>query len=147
MFNKIFLDANILVDFIDNERGGHKIAKKLVINSLEKKAKLFTSCDIVTTVYYLSAKKNKRLALKQIVNINRFCTIIEFSNKEVKQACELMIQEAKFIDLEDTLQYVLAQKAKCEAIVSNDKNFFSPKIELFTSEHFCQKQGISHENR
>jgi hypothetical protein len=142
MFNKIFLDANILVDFIDNARDGHKVAKKLVINTLEKNMKLFTSCDIVTTVYYLSAKKDKKLALNQIININRFCTIIEFSNKEVNQACELMMQETKFTDLEDTLQYVLAQKAKCEAIISNDKNFFSPKIELFTSEQFCQKQGI-----
>lgn len=56
MFNKIFLDANILVDFIDDTRANHLIAKELVIDSLEKKIKLFTSCDIVTTVYYLSAK-------------------------------------------------------------------------------------------
>jgi predicted nucleic acid-binding protein len=53
-----------------------------------------------------------------------------------------MTQESKFADLEDTLQYALAQKAGCEAIISNDKNFFSPKIELFTSEQFCQKQRI-----
>jgi len=140
--NKIFLDANILVDHTSATRKGNIHATALLSHCLLQNIQIYTTCDIITTIYYITAKGNKKNALKQIQNINRFCTIIEFSNKEIKQACKLMVQEAKFTDLEDTLQYVLAQKAKCEAIISNDKSFFSPKIELFTSEQFCQKQGI-----
>lgn len=143
MFERIFLDANILVDFIDAKRAGHQWSKAIVIDCLDKNIKLFTSCDIVTTVYYLGAKIDKIKVLEQIFKINQFCHIIEFSNKEVEMACDLMLRDEKFCDLEDTLQYILAQKEQCEAIVSNDKNFFSPKIELFTSEKFCQKEEIA----
>lgn len=143
MFNKIFLDANILVDFVDDTRNGHTFAKSIVIGYLGRQAELFTSCDIITTVYYLSAKKEKKKALEQIENINCFCTIIEFSNKEIENACSLMSKNSSFYDLEDTLQYVLAKKAKCEVIISNDKDFFSPDLEFFSSKEFCEKYGAT----
>lgn len=141
--NRIFLDANILVDYVSTAREGNGYATALLSYCLSKNIQLYTSCDIMMTIYYITAKGNKKFALEQIANINRFCHIIEFSNKEVEMACNLMLKDEKFCDLEDTLQYILAQKEQCEAIVSNDKNFFSPKIELFTSEKFCQKEEIT----
>lgn len=143
MFEKIFLDANILVDFVDDTRKEYAFAKTIIIGYLSRQAELFTSCDIITTVYYLSAKKEKKKALEQIGNINRFCTIIEFSNKEVANACALMSQNSSFCDLEDTLQYFLAKKAGCEVIISNDKDFFSPDLKLLNSKEFCEKYGAT----
>lgn len=139
MFKRIFLDANILVDSIDNQRPMHHRSTALIRFCLKKDIHVFTSCDIVTTVYYLSAKIDKKQALNEITKINRFCKIIDFSNTEIEQTCDLMAQNSNFKDLEDTIQYILAKKASCDCIISNDKHFFSPDISLLGSDEFCQK--------
>lgn len=142
--NKIFLDANILVDYTSVAREGNGYATALLSYCLFKNIQLYTSCDIITTIYYITAKGNKKFALEQIENINRFCTIVEFANKEVADACELMSQNSAFCDLEDTLQYVLAKKAGCEVIISNDRDFFSPNVQLLSAREFCEKYLDNH---
>ncbi|MDD2828625.1 MAG: PIN domain-containing protein [Sulfuricurvum sp.] len=142
MFKRLFLDANILVDFVDDTRISHIQSKKIIIDSLQRNVHLFTSCDIVTTVYYLSAKKDKKQALNEITKINRFCKIIDFSNNEVEETCALMAQNSYFKDLEDTIQYILAKKALCDCIISNDQRFYSPDILLLSSEQFCERLGL-----
>ena len=142
MFKRLFLDANILIDSIDNQRPMHHRSTALIRFCLEKEIPVFTSCDIVTTVYYLSAKKDKKQALNEITKINRFCKIIDFSNTEVEQTCDLMAQNSDFKDLEDTIQYILAKKALCDCIVSNDKNFLSPDILLLNSEEFFERFAL-----
>jgi len=138
MYRKIFLDANILVDFIDVQRAGHQWSEKIVIGCLKNKISLYTSCDIVTTVYYLSAKVDKKRALNEISKINQFCNIIDFTNKEVELTCSLMENNEMFKDLEDTIQYVLAKKVGCDLIISNDKNFVSEDIALMSAQVFCE---------
>lgn len=142
MYLKVFLDANILLDIHDDTRPFHQASLK-AISQLAEKADvvLFTSCDIVTTLYYVLSKKDKALALNTIMDISELCDVVEFSNKEVLESCHLMQQVSdKFSDLEDTIQYVLAKKAECDLILSNDKRFISPDIELLSSEVFILKK-------
>lgn len=143
MFKRIFLDANVLVDSIDDQRPLHRKSTAIIRFCLKQEIPLFTSCDIVTTVYYLSAKTDKKRALDEIAKINRFCKIIDFSNSEVEQTCDLMTKNSTFTDLKDTIQYILAKKALCDCIVSNDKQFYSPDITLLNSTAFCEKIGLS----
>jgi predicted nucleic acid-binding protein len=143
MFKRIFLDANVLVDSIDDQRPLHRKSTAIIRFCLKQEIPLFTSCDIVTTVYYLSAKTDKKRALDEIAKINRFCKIIDFSNTEVAQTCELMATDTTFTDFEDTIQYILAKKVSCDCIVSNDKQFYSPDITLLNSMAFCEKIGLS----
>ena len=42
----------------------------------------------------------------------------------------------KFKDLEDTLQYLLAREMECDLILTNDKDFYSPDIEIKSSIEF-----------
>ena len=138
---KLFLDANVLVDYMDAKRNGNSNATALIAYCLKNGIFLCTSCDIVTTLYYVNSKNDKKEALNSIMTINKFVKIIEFANQEVASACELMSQGGGFTDLEDTIQYVLAKKEKCELIISNDKRFFSPDIELVGSLEFCDRYG------
>lgn len=52
---KLFLDANILIDIADDARptshDSAKLFSYLMQNS--KHFELYTSCDLITTVYYL----------------------------------------------------------------------------------------------
>ena len=143
--NKVFLDANILLDLSSKERKFSDYSIKTVKYLLSKGVNLYTSSDIITTVYYVLVKhtKDKKLSLEAIKEINNYVTLIEFSNREVKEAIELMEKDKNFKDLEDTLQYVLAKKEGCQLISSNDENFYSPDIEVLNTREFCKRWNFS----
>ena len=65
---KVFLDANIIVDLYDNTRRFHNYSVKSYSYLLNNKIKLFTSCDLITTIYYLNSKHNKKQALLNILS-------------------------------------------------------------------------------
>ncbi len=138
-YKRVFLDANIILDIYDATRPFYKESSEAISILLQNGSELFTSCDIITTLYYLLAKKDKLEALDSILDINELCTIIEFGNKEIEQSCKLMKQNKIFIDLEDTIQYIMAKKASCDLILSNDKGFVSEDILLMSSKEFIKK--------
>ena len=133
---RVFLDANILIDVTDSTRKTSKISAefiKIMFDNMDT-YKLYTSCDLITTIYYVSRKELDRIeALQQIKTISKFITIIEFGNKEVDEAIELMERNDKYKDLEDTIQYVMARKEKCDYIITNDKNFASGDVPVLSS--------------
>ena len=139
MSKNIFIDANIILDVFDKDRLGYNSSLSFYTYVVKNKYNLFTSCDIITTLYYVDSKKYKNKTLNKILDINKTLKVVEFSNKEVEQTCTLMIEDKDYIDLEDTIQYVLAKKLKCDLIISNDKRFVSKDINLLTSEEFCKK--------
>lgn len=138
----IFIDANIFIDIFNLERETNKESSAFYKYVIQNRYKLFTSCDLITTIYYIDSKKNKEQALLNIQNINKTLKVIEFSNKEVKETCTLMLEDTDYKDLEDTIQYIMAKKHECNLIISNDKNFISKDIKLLSSKEFCKQQGI-----
>ncbi len=142
MYKKIFIDANIILDIFDSSRTAHQKSLNTYQHILSHQIELFTSCDIITTLYYIEAKKDRKEALLKIQNINKTIKVIEFSNNEVASTCTLMIKDSDYNDLEDTIQYILAKKHECDLIISNDKKFTSKEIELLSSELFCERVGI-----
>lgn len=140
MYKSVFLDANIFIDANDNSRTTYEQSFEIVPFLLSKNIKIYTSCDLITTIYYILSKKDKLKALSSIEQINKFCKVIEFSNKEIEKTCLLMRENANYTDFEDTLQYVLAKKQNCELIISNDKNFYSDDLTLMSSENFYEEK-------
>ena len=51
----LFLDANILIDIVDSNRPNSDESAKLFNHLIQNQNnyKLFTSCDLMTTVYYI----------------------------------------------------------------------------------------------
>ena len=138
-YKRVFLDANIILDIYDATRPFYKESTKSISILLQQEAELFTSCDIITTLYYLLAKKGKLEALDSILDVNELCTVIEFGNKEINESCKLMKQNSNFTDLEDTIQYTMAKKASCDLILSNDRGFASEDILLMSSREFVER--------
>lgn len=137
----IFIDANIFIDIFNLNRKNHTYSIEFYRYAIQNRYKLFTSCDLISTIYYIDSKNDKKQALLNIQNINQTLTIIEFSNKEIEETCNLMLKDKSYKDLEDTIQYIMAKKQKCDMIISNDINFASKDIKLLTSGEFC-KQNI-----
>jgi predicted nucleic acid-binding protein len=144
MYKKVFLDANVLIDAYDMTRPLSAFSKQALTTLLGyEEVELYTSCDIITTIYYLRVKQDREKALDDIIQINSFCKIIEFGNLEVIKSCKLIKENRKFKDLEDTLQFVMAQKVGADLILSNDQAFVSEAIELMSTKALCEKYKLS----
>ena len=135
---KVFLDANILIDIFDNSRPSHNDSSKLFTYLLDNISdyELFTSCDLLTTIYYvLNRKLDNDIILDKIEILNNLISVIEFGNQDIKEAIKLMRDDKNFKDLEDTIQFITAKKENCDYIISNDKGFYSDKIKLISSKN------------
>jgi len=134
---KVFLDANILIDIVDSSRPHSLKSSELFTCLVEKmeEYELYTSCDLMTTVYYILTKQIKKdEVLQQLKVLNQIITVVEFANSEIDEAIYLMEKNKKFKDLEDTIQFIMARKSFCDYIVTNDKNFFSHELVLLSSQ-------------
>ena len=140
MQNKnIFIDANIFIDLNDSSRIYSKDCLSILNFLVQNNYKIYTSCDLMTTIYYILSKIDKLKALDDVEQINKICKVIEFSNDEVSKTCKLMKENPKYKDFEDTIQYVLAKKEKCSVILSNDKSFYSDDIQVYTSTQYIKE--------
>ncbi len=136
---KIFVDANVIIDMLDKSRKQYISANKVITYCVTKNIELYTSCDLITTVYYVLSKKDKKRALNNIKYTSDIFELIPFSNDKLDEAVYIMETNPEFKDLEDTLQYVLAKKEKCDLILTNNKEFYSPDIKIYTTNDFLKK--------
>ena len=140
IIKKVFFDANIFNDIFDVKRSTHVYSNEAYLGSLRKGIVIYTSCDIATNVYYITAKYTTRAdALNAIEYLKTTVEIISFGEEELTQTITLMRKDADYKDLEDTIQYIMAVKEKCDLIVTNDKRFVSKKIPSLTSKVFIEK--------
>ncbi|GAB6071751.1 type II toxin-antitoxin system VapC family toxin [Venenivibrio stagnispumantis] len=136
---KVFIDANVILDLFLDNRPYSEYSKEAFFYLQKNNVKLLTSCDLITTVYYVLRKYDKEKALENLSYALELLYLIPFSNDETKKAIELMQKDKNFKDLEDTLQYVLARENKCDLILSNDDNFYSPDIKKIHTKDFAEK--------
>ena len=104
----------------------------------DESVQLYTSCDIITTLYYVLSKHDKEKALDIIIGVNEWCDVIEFGNREIRECCILMKNDIKYKDLEDTIQYIMAKKVSADLILTNDRSFVSEDIKMLTSKDFLR---------
>ena len=136
---KVFIDANIFIDIFNADKPLHKYSLETYKYLIKNECLICTSCDLITTVYYIDSKRDKNQALLNVQNLIKTLNVIDFSNKEIEEACKLMLKDKNYQDLEDTLQYILAKKQNCDLIISNDEKFVSNNIRLMTSKEFYIK--------
>ena len=139
---KVFVDANIIIDMFDKSRKRHMEANNIMNYCVDKGIELYTSCDLISTVYYILSKKDKKKALEDIDAASNIFELIPFSNNELQEAIYLMKEDTNFKDLEDTLQYVLAKEEECDLILTNDKNFYSPDIKTTSTSEFLNSVSL-----
>ena len=124
----------------DNKRKTHDISKQAFANAVQQKLNIYTSCDVATNIYYITAKyTHKENALNAIDVIKELVEIIPFGAEELSETIGLMRSDSAYKDLEDTVQYILALQTGCDVIVSNDRNFISKEIPCMDSETFVKK--------
>ncbi len=134
---KIFFDANIFNDIFDDKRATYKESKEALMYALQNNIEVYTSCDIATNIYYITAKYTTKIkALDALEILKNTVEIIPFAKEELTLAIELMRKDFDYKDMEDTIQYILAQKTDCDLILTNDKGFVSKEIDCMNAVNF-----------
>lgn len=116
MASKIFLDANVLLDFT-LKRKAYPDAKKLIELILEEKIKGFITPAIIHIVgYWLTkaygAKKAKELLLSILVDIQSL---------DIPHEIVINALLSKINNIENSLQYYTALHYKLDYFISEDK--------------------------
>ena len=133
MENKsIFLDTNIIIDFLDNKRAQHKFALKLIEKLIVEDYEIFISEDMLSTIYYLV--KDKERVLNFFKDISSEWNIVPFGDDVIAKAIELSLESKK--DFEDILQCLVAKKYNAIFIVTNDKKFTNCGVNIVDYEYF-----------
>jgi len=132
----VFLDANIIIDWLVSKSSNHEICKKTVDISLNKSRNTFVSpTTIAITSYFLYKHYKSETKAKKIAQeiYEPFCITTE--NQEiVKEALN-----SKFTDLEDAIQYHSAFYSKLDVIITqNQHDFTHSKIAVISPQEFCE---------
>lgn len=143
---KVYIDANIMMDFLDNKReytkNGSKIdnfknlhikAINLFQNLTNNNIILLISEDVMTNIAY--NLRNKKDLIDNFVdfigNVDRLSNfdIVYFGKNVISNFVAYYKQNNGNIDFEDALQYFCALENGCERIYTNDKSSF-PRLDI-----------------
>ncbi len=123
--NKIFFDANILLDILIPNRPNHTKAVEVYGKVCEKYDTLASSENILTTIEYIASKNGTDCevvwrffdSLQQNFELYTFSDILDESLKIYHHACK----NRQKIDFEDLLQLESAMKNECKVFLTEDK--------------------------
>jgi predicted nucleic acid-binding protein len=116
MASKIFLDANILLDFILKRDNHYQDAKQIIEFVIDNQAQAFiTSSVLHITGYWVTkaygSKKTKEILLTLLVDIKVI---------DIPHEVALTALHSKIDDIEDALQYYTAIHHKLNYFISRD---------------------------
>ncbi|MCR5456098.1 MAG: PIN domain-containing protein [Bacteroidales bacterium] len=130
---KIFLDTNILIDYIDN-RAGADDAEQIFACGFSGEALLYASSLTFANMAYIikgRTQEEKYNALRQMAAV---VDILPLGKAEVLSSIAQPVP-----DFEDMLQYQCAKCAGCDYIVTNDRRHYDfSKIPHFSSAYFVE---------
>ncbi len=132
---KVFLDTNIVVDFLGERDNFYEPTAKILTLADKKKIKIFTSPVSISTVFYLLAKyENSKIALEKIRKFKLLCSISVMDDEVVGKA-----MNSDFKDFEDAMQYYSAVATNCDLIITrNEKDFKNALIPVMNAESYLQ---------
>jgi len=142
MATKIFLDTNIILDLLDQERpfsGESEVLFRLIDDG---SFQAYFSESVITTTDYILTKKfanTKRIDI--LTDLLKMVTVIECSNSIVKSA--LLKNEN---DLEEAILYELALTEKLDYFITNDKQALkklsTKKLPIVTTKDFLAIMNV-----
>lgn len=132
---KIFLDTNIVLDFLGERENFYEPAAKVLTLADQKIITVFTSPTCVSNAYYILAKyENSKSALEKIRKFKVLCNISVMNDEVVERAIN-----SDFKDFEEGMQYYSAIAENCDIIITrNEKDFKSSMIPVMNAESFLQ---------
>ncbi|MBS1550240.1 MAG: PIN domain-containing protein [Bacteroidetes bacterium] len=131
----IFLDTNIVVDFLGERENFYEASAKVLTLADQKKIKIFTTSNTISTTYYIISKyENSRIAIEKIRKFKLLCSISITDDEVIEKAIN-----SNFKDFEDAIQYFSAVATDCDLIITrNEKDFKNALIPVMNAESYLQ---------
>lgn len=137
MASKVFLDANILLDFT-LKRDDYEQARAVMTLAVNGSIQAFISSSIVHIVGYWLAKVYGHAKAKTIlITLLSDVTVIDLPHEIVLNALH-----SKVTDMEDALQYYTAVHHKLDYFISRDKQLHKqgiPVLPICTPQEFLSE--------
>lgn len=132
---KLFLDTNIMFDFLGERDPYYISAAKIATLADKRKLKIVVSAMSYTTTSYFLTKYDGLEKMKN--KLRKF--------KVISEICELdalIIEKglnSDFSDFEDSIQYYSALRTECDIIITrNEKDFKKSQIPVMTPDEFLK---------
>ncbi|SDW41159.1 Predicted nucleic acid-binding protein, contains PIN domain [Hydrobacter penzbergensis] len=134
---KVFLDANILLDFTLN-RDNSEQARRVVALAVEGGIQAFITPSVVHILgHYLSKEYGNTKAKELLLGLLADITVIDLPHEIAVNALH-----SKITDIEDALQYYTAIHHKLDYFISRDKQLKKqgvPALAVYTPEEFLKE--------
>src|SRR5450432_2033314 len=130
--NHIFLDTNIVIDFLADRKPFSLFAAKLFNFSILGKAKIYVSAVSYNNIYYIFRQSHSsREAIKLLDELSEMTEITNVTKSIIKKSLK-----SDFKDFEDAIQYNCALSlTKVDFIVTRDtKDFKRSSLSIMTPE-------------
>lgn len=118
MVSKVFLDVNVLLDFL-LKRKDFESAQQILLSAKTREIKVYVSPSIIqTSSYYLQRSFNTETCKLLLSELLKIVMVIEASQETIQQALNSAMN-----DIEDAIHYYTAIKHKMDYLISSDKDF------------------------
>lgn len=134
-YKRIFIDSDVLLDLLLRRHPYYKFSELLLQESKTDKFEVFTSTLILANIHYLIAKRfNRHIAKEELKLLSGIIKILPFEPDNIEMALN-----SEHIDFEDTIQFFIADKNKCDLIVSrNIKHYKKFSLPVLTAEQVLE---------
>lgn len=130
---KIFLDTNVLLDFILGREPFSDQAEKVIQLKYTERKRIFASVLSLANIAYVLRKTHKN-PFPIIAELMEWVEVVDLSNEQFE-----LTLKSKFKDFEDGLQFYSAAAVKADVIISRDvKDFVHSSIPVLTPVQFIR---------
>ena len=129
---KVFLDTNILIDFVDN-RENREYAETIIELGHRGYIELFASYLSFANMGYILRKREQTDRYRMMRLARKVVEVLPCDSSQLDNALSQPVK-----DFEDMLQYQCALAVGCDVIVTNNKRDFSEfsQLPFLTAEEF-----------
>ena len=138
--DKLFLDANVVVDFLCERSDDFYLpAARLMVKSYNKEVELCCSTLTLATASYFM-EKSKVVHAEIFHKISDMISICELANVD-RDVVEKALS-SEFTDFEDAMQYFSAEKFGADIIITrNKKDFQNAQLPVYTPKEYLEMFG------
>ena len=132
---KLFLDTNVVIDFLGERKPFYTAIAKVLTLADQKKINVSISPSSISTTYYLLSKyENSVSALDKIRKFKLLCHMSLMNDDVIEKALH-----SNFKDFEDAIQYYSAIESKCDIIITrNERDFKEALIPVMNAENYLK---------
>lgn len=138
MASRVFLDANILLDFT-LKREAYPVARKIMELVVNGQIQAFITPSIVHIAGYWLTKAYGNAKAKELL----LTLLADVSVIDIGHEITLTALHSKIKDIEDALQYYTAIHHKVDIFISRDKDLQKaaiPTLPVYTPDEFIKEQ-------